>query len=130
MALVPGLTKIGFNRNCRNIFNIQSPTHLGAVHINNDGQVTYDIQLRCSWTPWKVKEIPFPMELFSCPNSYKINRNRQTSSCHTIRVCETPTCELNHSSAIQIASTSFLLVFLIALAGISLCSEVNSCHTD
>jgi hypothetical protein len=45
-------------------------------------------------------------------------------------VCETPTCELNHSSVLQIASSSFLLVFLVALAGISLLGEVNSCHTD
>jgi hypothetical protein len=45
-------------------------------------------------------------------------------------VCVTTTCELNHSSAIPIASTSFLLVSLIALAGISLLGEVNSCHTD
>jgi hypothetical protein len=42
-------------------------------------------------------------------------------------VCETLTCELNLSSTIQIASTSFLLVFSIALAGISLLGEVNSC---
>jgi hypothetical protein len=33
--------------------------------------------------------------------------------------CETPTCELNHSSAIQVASTSFLLVFSIALQGLA-----------
>jgi hypothetical protein len=45
-------------------------------------------------------------------------------------VCETPTCELNHSSAIQIISTSFLLVFSIAFTGISLLGEVNSCCTD
>jgi hypothetical protein len=45
-------------------------------------------------------------------------------------VCETPTCELNHSSTIQIESTMSLLVFPIALAGISLLGEVNSCHTN
>jgi hypothetical protein len=45
-------------------------------------------------------------------------------------VCETPNCELNHSSAIQIASTSFLLVFLMELARISLLGEVNSFFTD
>jgi hypothetical protein len=44
-------------------------------------------------------------------------------------VCKTPTCEINHSSAIQIASSSFLLVFSIVLVGISLLGEVNSCHT-
>jgi hypothetical protein len=45
-------------------------------------------------------------------------------------VCETPTYEFNHSSAIQIASTSFLLVFSIALVGISLLGKVNLCRTD
>jgi hypothetical protein len=45
-------------------------------------------------------------------------------------VCETLTCELNHLSAIQIASTSFLLVFPIVLVGISLLGEVNSCPAD
>jgi hypothetical protein len=45
-------------------------------------------------------------------------------------VCETPTCELNHSSVIQIAFTLFLLVFSIMLAGISLLGEVNSCRMD
>jgi hypothetical protein len=45
-------------------------------------------------------------------------------------VCKTPTCELNHSSAIQIASSSLLLVFLIALAVICLLGEVNLCRTD
>jgi hypothetical protein len=33
-------------------------------------------------------------------------------------VCKTSTCELSHSSIIQIASYLFLLVFSIALAGI------------
>jgi hypothetical protein len=42
-------------------------------------------------------------------------------------VCETPTCELNLSSVIQIASTLVLLVFSIVLAGISLLGGVNSC---
>jgi hypothetical protein len=45
-------------------------------------------------------------------------------------VCEIPTCELNHSSTIHIASSSFLLVFSVALAGISLFGKVNSCCTD
>jgi hypothetical protein len=40
MALVLGPTKIGFDQNCRNNFNIQSPTHPGVVHINTDAQVT------------------------------------------------------------------------------------------
>jgi hypothetical protein len=39
MALVPGPTKIGFDHNCRNNFNIQSPTHPGAVHIKIEAHV-------------------------------------------------------------------------------------------
>jgi hypothetical protein len=31
MELVPGQTKIRFNQNCRNNFNIQSPTHPGHI---------------------------------------------------------------------------------------------------
>jgi hypothetical protein len=42
-------------------------------------------------------------------------------------VCDTPTCELNHSYVIQIASSQFLLVFSIVLSGISLLGELNSC---
>jgi hypothetical protein len=49
------------------------------------------------------------------------------NSFTVVTVCQTPTCELNLSSTIQIASTSFLLVFLIVLAGISLFGEFNSC---
>jgi hypothetical protein len=45
-------------------------------------------------------------------------------------ICETPTSELDRSSAIQITSSSFLLVFSIALVGISLLGEVNLCRTD
>jgi hypothetical protein len=41
----PGLTKIGFDQNCRNKFNIHSSTHPGAVHIQTDAQVVYGIQL-------------------------------------------------------------------------------------
>ena len=40
-------------------------------------------------------------------------------------VCETPTRELNHSSAIWLCSSLFLFVFFIAQAGISLLGEVN-----
>jgi hypothetical protein len=43
MALVPCPTKIGFEENCQNNLNIQSPTHLGAVYIKTDVQVAYDI---------------------------------------------------------------------------------------
>jgi hypothetical protein len=75
MTIVPGPTKIGFNQSCQNNFNIQSPTHPVAVHINTDAQVTYDIQFSRSWTPWKGKEITFPIELVPCPNSSRINRN-------------------------------------------------------
>jgi hypothetical protein len=45
-------------------------------------------------------------------------------------VCETPTYELNHSSTILIASSSFLLVYSVALAEISVLGEVNSCRLD
>jgi hypothetical protein len=45
-------------------------------------------------------------------------------------VYETPTCELNHSFIIQIALSSFLLVFWIALVGINLFGEVNSYRTN
>ena len=40
-------------------------------------------------------------------------------------VCETPTREFNHTSAIWLYSSLFLLVFFVALTGISLRSEVN-----
>ena len=40
-------------------------------------------------------------------------------------VCETPTREINHSSAIWLLSFLFLLVFFVAQAGISLLGEVN-----
>jgi hypothetical protein len=60
---------IRFYQNCRNNFNIQSPTHLGAINIKTDAQVAYDIQLGCSWTPWKGNERSFPMELVPCLNS-------------------------------------------------------------
>jgi hypothetical protein len=44
MPPVPDPTKIGVQLNCRNNFNIQSPTRPGAVFIKTDAQVTYDIQ--------------------------------------------------------------------------------------
>ena len=40
-------------------------------------------------------------------------------------VCETPTREINHTSAIWLRSFLFLLVFFVAQAGISLLGEVN-----
>jgi hypothetical protein len=61
------------------MFNIQSPTHPGAVHIKTDVQVTYDIQLGRSWGRWNDKEIMFTMELVTCPNSSKINGNSQNN---------------------------------------------------
>ena len=51
------------------------------------------------------------------------------NSCRRSSVCETPTCEINHSSAeslyLSCVSFEFLLVFFVALAGISLLGEVN-----
>jgi hypothetical protein len=85
MAPVPGPTKIGFGQNCRNNFNIWSPTHSGAIHIKTNAQVTYDIQLGHSWTPWKVKEIASPIELVPCPNSSGINRKHLKN--WTSRIC-------------------------------------------
>ncbi len=81
MGPVPSPNNIGFDQNCQNSFNIQSPTRLVAVHIKTDAQVTYDIQLGHSWTHWKDKgmEIMFPMELVACRNSSRINRNRQNN---------------------------------------------------
>jgi hypothetical protein len=73
VAPVPHRIKIGFDQNCQNNFNIQSPIHSGAVHIKTDAQVTYYIQLEHSWPPWKVKEISFLMELVPYPNSSGIN---------------------------------------------------------
>jgi hypothetical protein len=78
MALVRSLTKIGFNQNCQNKVNIQSPTNPGALHIKTDGQVAYDIQLGRSWTPWKGKEVTFPMELAPCPNSSGRNWSQES----------------------------------------------------
>jgi hypothetical protein len=45
MELVPSPTKIEFDQNYRRNVNIQSPTHLGVVHIKTNAQVAYDIQL-------------------------------------------------------------------------------------
>jgi hypothetical protein len=43
MPPVQGPTKIGFDQNCWNNYNIQSPTRPGVVHIKTDDQVAYDI---------------------------------------------------------------------------------------
>jgi hypothetical protein len=64
---------------------MQTPTRPGAVHIQTDAQVTYNIQLGHSWTPWKDKEIKFPMELVLCPNSSGINGNHQKNLVY--RIC-------------------------------------------
>jgi hypothetical protein len=81
MGPVPSPNNIGFDQNCQNSFNIQSPTSLGTVHIKTDAQVTYDIQLGHSWTHWKDrgKEIMFPRKLVPCLNSSRINRNHQNN---------------------------------------------------
>jgi hypothetical protein len=79
MALVPGPTNIGYDQNCGNNFNIQSPTCPGAIHIKTDAEVTYDIQLGHSWIHWKGKEINFPMELVPYPNLFRINRDHRNN---------------------------------------------------
>jgi hypothetical protein len=87
MAHVPGPTKIRLDKNCRNNFNIQSLTCPRAVHIKTDAQVTYNIQLGLSWTPWKDKEITFPMELVPCTNSSGIDDNHQNNWTPRIYFC-------------------------------------------
>jgi hypothetical protein len=82
---IPDPTKIVFDQNCRNNFNIDSPTHPRVVHIKIDSQLAYDIQLESSWTPWKVNEITFPIELVPYPNSSGINRNHRNNQ--TSKIC-------------------------------------------
>jgi hypothetical protein len=89
-ALVPCRTKIILDQNRWNNFNIQSPTHLGAIHIKTYAQVAYDIQLGHSWTPWKGKEIGFPMELVPCLKSSGINRNSRNNLMSRIYLGATP----------------------------------------
>jgi hypothetical protein len=92
MGPVPSPNNIGFDQNCQNSFNIQSPTRLGAVHIKTDAQVTKDIQLGHSWTRWKdkCKEITFPMEIVACQNSSGISRNRRNNWMSRIYLGATP----------------------------------------
>jgi hypothetical protein len=45
MEPVPSPNQIGFIQNCQNSLNIQSPTHLGAVHNKTDAHIAYDVQL-------------------------------------------------------------------------------------
>ena len=52
------------------------------------------------------------------------------NSFAAVSVCETPTHEFNHTFAIWLYSSLFLLVFFIALAEISLRSEVNRVVTQ
>jgi hypothetical protein len=79
MSLVLGPTKIGFDQNYQKNFNIHSPTRPGDVHIKNEAQVAYDIQLGSFLTSWKRKEIRFPVELVPCPNSSGINWDHQNN---------------------------------------------------
>jgi hypothetical protein len=76
MAPVPRQTKIRFDYNCQNNFNIHCLTHPRAVHIKTDAQVAYDMQLGRSWTSSKGKEISISMELVPCPKPFRINRDR------------------------------------------------------
>jgi hypothetical protein len=43
MELFPCPTKMRFNHNCQNNFNIKSLSHLGVVHIKTDAHVAYNI---------------------------------------------------------------------------------------
>jgi hypothetical protein len=85
MAQVADPNIIELDQNCQNNLNIQSPTHPGAVHIKTDAQVSYNIQLGRSWTPWKDKKINFSMELVPCLKSSGINGNHQNNL--TSRIC-------------------------------------------
>jgi hypothetical protein len=85
MTPFPGPNKIVHDKKCRNNFNIQSPTCLGVVYIKTYAQVAYNIQLRHSYTPWKVKETTFEIEVVPCPNSSGINGNRRNN--WTSRIC-------------------------------------------
>ena len=55
---------------------------------------------------------------------YSVKKQFRRSS-----VCETPTREINISSAIWLRSFLFLLVFFVVQVGISLLGEVNLIHT-
>jgi hypothetical protein len=92
MGPVPSQNNIGFDKNCQNRFNIQSPTRLGVVRIKTDAQVTKDIQLGRSWTHWKDKgkEITFPMEIVPCQNSSGISWNRRNNWMSRIYLGATP----------------------------------------
>jgi hypothetical protein len=92
MEPVPHPNNIGFDQNCQNSFNMQSPTRLGAVHIKTDAQVKKDIQLGHFWTHWKDKgkEIMFPMEIVPCQNSSGISRNRRNNWMSRIYLGATP----------------------------------------
>jgi hypothetical protein len=85
MESQPGQTKVGLDQNGQNNFNIQIPTSTGAVYIKTHAEVAYDIKLGCSWTPWKFKEITFPLELVPCLNSSGINGDHRNN--WTSRIC-------------------------------------------
>ena len=67
--------------------------------------------------------MPPPSLGFGFCLDYSIKKQFRRSS-----VCETPTREINHTSAIWLCSFLFLLVFFVAQAGISLLGEVNRIH--
>ena len=98
---------------------------------------------------WRCDAVFRSLDLVSCGNPLGVNpeglhdpRVFINSSHHTIRVwlflklfcqeqfaarsvCETPTHEFNHTSAIGLHSSLFLLVFFDSQARISLRGEVN-----
>jgi hypothetical protein len=88
--IFPMAYRIELDQNCRNNLNIQSPTRPGAVHIKTDAQVSYNIQLGHSWTPWKGKKINFPMELVPCLKSSRINGNHQNNLTSIICLSAAP----------------------------------------
>jgi hypothetical protein len=58
-----------------------SPTwSSGPPCIQIDVQSAYDLRFRRSTYAWKPKEIPFPMELVSCPTKIGVIRNHQNTT--------------------------------------------------
>jgi hypothetical protein len=69
MASSPANNEISrYGKSKSNSNSSSGPTpNLGAIHLKTNVQVAYDIQLGCSWSLWKDKELMFPMGLVSYP---------------------------------------------------------------
>jgi hypothetical protein len=75
----------------------------GAVHLKIDVQLAYDIQLGCSWTLWKYKEIMFQMGLVPYPTKIRVDQNGQNklSFQKLSRCCDTVFRSLGHVSCLS-----------------------------